>query len=372
MKRRKFIQRATLATVGSVAIANTVFSQGKEEDENKNKTVGYAILGLGSFAGYVAPRIAHSSKSRITALISSDSAKAKEWALKYNVPEKHIYTYDNLEAIRQNPMIDAVYIATPVGTHADFAIRALKAGKHVLTEKTMAATVTQAENMIRAAEAAGKKLMVAYRARFEPFNQAAIKFAKEETYGKVTSIAAHKGFSIGNNLGKNSWRLNKQLSGGGALVDIGIYSIQACRYIAGGEPIEVFAFKTNTDPRFTEVDESVTFTLTFQNGILATGSASWNYGLQNYYRVGTTKGYYYLDPATSNENLRMFVKQDTPSQLSELYLRNIDQIPAMFDHFSECILENKIPETGGNEGLADLRVIDAIYRSLSEGRPVKL
>jgi predicted dehydrogenase len=373
MKRRNFIQTAALATVGSVTMANTPRTDEVKTDRTNNeRMIGYAMLGLGSFASYVAPRIAKSSKSKIVALISGDLVKAKEWALRYNITEKNIYSYDNLEAISKNPMIDAVYIATPVGTHADFALRCFKAGKHVLTEKTMAATVGQAEQMIKAAEDFKRKLMVAYRARFEPFNQEAIKFAKEETYGKVTSIDAHKGFSIGNNLGKNSWRLSKKLAGGGALLDIGIYSIQACRYLAASKPVEVFAWKSNTDARFAEVDETVSFTIKFENGILATGSASWNYGLQNYYRVGTTKGYFYLDPATSNENLRLFVKQDSPSQLTELFLRNVDQIPVMFDHFSDCIIQDKTPIVDGFEGLEDLKVIEAIYKSIEERRPVTI
>lgn len=368
MKRRDFIQKASLATA---ATAIPVVSFGNESaQENKNERIGYAILGLGSFANYVAPKIGLGSRSKITAIISSDLAKAKTWAAKYGVSEQNIYTYDTLEKIRDNKEIDAVYIATPVGTHADFAIRCLKAGKHVLTEKTMAATVAQAEEMIKAAESANKKLMVSYRARFEPFNQAAIQFAKEETFGKVVSIDAHKGFAIGNNLGKNEWRLNKKLSGGGSLLDIGIYSIQACRYIAGTEPVEVFAFSVNNDSRFNNVEENISFTMKFPNGVLAVGSASWAYGLQNFYRVGTTKGYYYLDPATSNENLRLFIKQD--NQLSERFLRNVDQIPVMFDHFSECIQENKKPLTDGYEGLNDLKVIEAIYQSAALNKPVRI
>lgn len=169
--RRDFIQKATFTTVGSIALSTslkaeeTYFYQTQDE-----KKIGYAILGLRSFASYVAPRISRSAKSRITALISSNHSKAKEWALKYQVPEKNIYTYNNLDEISNNPLIDAVYIATPVGTHADFAIKYFKAGKHVLTEKTMAATVAQVSTMIAAAETAKRKLMVAYQARFEPFN----------------------------------------------------------------------------------------------------------------------------------------------------------------------------------------------------------
>jgi len=128
MKRRHFIQNAALASAGTLA-ANTMLAREQEKTENSNKTIGYAVLGLGSFASYVAPRIAHSEKSRITALISSDGAKAKEWAARYGVPESSIYTYDNLEAIQNNSWIDAVYVATPVGTHADFAHQVFKSGQ---------------------------------------------------------------------------------------------------------------------------------------------------------------------------------------------------------------------------------------------------
>jgi predicted dehydrogenase len=371
MKRRDFLQKTTVLTAASIAASSDLFASDISPSLGE-KPIGYAFVGLGSYANYIAPRLANCRKSKITALVSSDRAKAKEWATRYQVNEKNIYTNENLDAIISNKEVDAVYIATPVGTHAEFAVRALKAGKHVLTEKTMAASVAQAQQMIAAAESAGKKLMVGYRARFEPYNQAAIQFAREETYGKVTAISAHKGFFIGDSLGKDNWRTQRALAGGGALVDIGIYSIQACRYIAGVEPVEVMAFGEQTDERLNGLENNLSFMLKFPNGILASGSASWNYSLQNYYRVGCTKGFYQLDPATSNENLRMFIRQDNPSQLSERFFRNIDQIPAMFDHFSECILENKTPATDGYEGLKDLKVIEAIYQSMKENKPVRL
>jgi predicted dehydrogenase len=374
MNRRNLIKKLALSGGAAAALPSMAFGQKWRNESSEDDRVGYAVLGLGGFSSYVLPRLKSCEKSKVVALISSDLSKAGEWREKYKLAGVEVYTYDDFDKIAENKAIEAVYIATPVGTHSEYAIKSFEAGKHVLTEKTMAASVEQGQKMIDAARKTGKKLMVAYRARYEPYNQACIEFAKQETFGKVTTIAAHKGFAIGDNLGKYNWRIQKNLAGGGALVDIGIYSIQACRYVAGVEPSEVFAFAENTpgDPRFKEVEENLSFTLRFPNGILATGSASWNYSLQNYFRVGATKGYFELEPATSNANLRMYVKQENPTLIGERFFPSIDQIPVMFDHFSECILENKEPVTNGEEGLKDLKVIEAIYQSIRENRPVAI
>jgi predicted dehydrogenase len=372
MNRRSLLKKLAVTGTSVTALPSSVTAM--KAENSKDGRIGYAILGLGNFASYVVPRLKYCTKSKIAALISSDPLKAKQWAGQYQLGDIAIYHYDDFDKVRKNQSVDAVYIATPVGTHAHFAQLALSAGKHVLTEKTMAASVEQGQQMIDAARLANRKLMVAYRARFEPYNQACIDFVRDETFGKVTSITAHKGFAIGDQLGKNQWRISKTLAGGGALMDIGIYSIQACRYLAGMEPIEVFAFSTSTpnDQRFFEVEEDISFTLRFPNGILATGSASWSYSLQNYFRVGGSKGYFELEPATSNMNLRMQVKQENPTLIGERFYPAVDQIPAMFDHFSNCILENSEPKTAGTEGLKDLQVIDAIYQSIREKRPVTL
>ena len=370
LKRRDFIRKAS--AIGGLSLLSKI-SFGQSQTASPEK-VRYAVVGLGFFASYVIPRIQASSHSKVTALISSDNTKSLEWSKKYRIPEKNLYRYEDLSWIANNDDIDAVYIATPVGTHAQFALEALRAGKHVIVEKTMAGSVQEAEAMIAAAKTNNRKLMVAYRARYEPYNQQAIKFARDKTFGKVTSITAHKGFMIGDKLGKGNWRTNRKLASGGALVDIGIYSIQACRYIAGAEPVEVFAFQHSPvlDSRFAEVEESLSFMLKFPDGLLATGSASWNYNLQNYYRVGAEQGNYVLDPATSNQNLRLTVNTRQPRISSERFLRNIDQIDAQFGHFSDCILNDKAPLTPGEEGLKDLVVIEALYRSVSLGQPVSI
>jgi predicted dehydrogenase len=373
MNRRELIRKGGLLAASAAALPLSTFATSTPPPA-EGKT-GYAIVGLGGFAAYVVPRIRYCDKSKITALVTSEPDKAREWISKYKLENCSVYDYDSFSKLEKDKQVEAVYIATPVGTHAAFAKKAFEAGKHVLTEKTMAASVDQAQAMLDDSKRSGKKLMVAYRARYEPYNQACIDFVKSETYGKVVSIAAHKGFFIDNKLGKGNWRTQQSLAGGGALVDIGIYSIQACRYLAGCEPTEVFAFTNSTpgDSRFREVEENISFTLKFPNGILATGSASWGYSLQNYFRVGASKGFFQLEPATPNRGIRMQVKQEEPILMTgERTFSDVDQIPAMFDHFSECIQQNKEPKTNGEEGLKDLLVVEAIYRSARTGVAVRL
>lgn len=371
MITRRGVSKGILGSAGYTVLANAGLTVTATAARKKTR---YAFLGLGFFASYVAPRVQASPHSEIKALISSDPAKAKEWADRYSVSEEQIYDYSQIGQLADNDEIDAVYIATPVGTHARFAVAALNAGKHVLVEKTMAASVEEATQMIEAARRNNRKLMVAYRARFEPFNREAIRYATEQVLGKVSSISAHKGFFIGDRLGKNSWRTSRALAGGGALVDIGVYSVQACRYIAGAEPLEVSAFIHNTpgDDRFREVEENLSFMMRFSDGILATGSASWGYALQNHYTVGAQRGSYRLAPASSNENLRMFVNTMQPRETTEIFLRNIDQIDAEFAHFSSCITNDENPVVPAEEGVRDLQVIEALYRSAKENRPISL
>lgn len=374
-------RREFLRTTGGIA-ALTALASGNSMKAQTGPKAGWAIVGLGNYAQYAMQRFTASQQSRIAALVSGDPAKAAQISNRYGVNAARIYDYENFDSIKDNEEVSIVYIITPNGTHSDLAIRAMEAGKHVIVEKTMAATSAEAIRMIRTAKRLDKKLMVAYRARFEPYNQNIIRMAREEEFGKITSIVAHKGFAIGNALGKNNWRLDRSLIGGGSLIDIGVYSIQACRYIAGAEPVEVTATTSNTsgDARFKEVEESIAFTLRFPNGCLATGSASWNYSLQNYFRAVGTNGWVELDPATSNANLRMFASKDIvrsgqapqPSRIvEERHYANVDQLPIMFDHFSDCVLNNKQPLLPMEEGLRDLEVIEAIYESARTGRGIR-
>lgn len=377
--RRDFIKKSIASSlIAGFGLNSKTFAVAPKS----TKKLGWAIVGLGNYAQYAMQRFAPCQNSQISALVSSEPEKAAKFATQYNVKKTNLYNYENFEQIKENADIDAVYIITPNGLHTDFAIRTLEAGKHVIIEKTMASTSSDAVKIIETARRLKRKLMIAYRARFDVFNQNAIRMAQQQEFGKITTIVAHKGFFIGDNLGKNRWRINRKLSGGGALVDIGVYSIQACRYLAGENPIEVNAIIHNSpnDERFREVEESISFSMKFPSGVLASGTAGWNYSLQNYYRAVGTKGWFELNPATSNGNIRMFASKDIvrdgtlqPNRIvEERFFPNVDQLPLMFDHFSNCILEDKEPMIGGIEGLRDIEVMEALYKSAETGKTVSV
>jgi predicted dehydrogenase len=233
----------------------------------------------------------------------------------------------------------------------------------------MANTPEDCHRMIDAAREAQRKLMVAYRCRYEPVNQAMIKMARDQELGPIKVIVADHGFNIGD---PAQWRLNKTLAGGGSLMDIGIYSLQATRYITGEEPVEVtaMAYSTPGDVRFKEVEETINFQLRFPSGVLANCTSSYGYSGQNRYRVIATKGWFELEPATSYTGLRMRVRRG--NGLEERDVPQRDHFASEMDHMSECVMADKPPLTPGEEGWRDLRVMMAIYEAAKTGRTIRI
>src|SRR5438477_5094067 len=237
--------------------------------EPPGKKLGWAIVGLGSLSIHqILPAFAQCEKSKVVALVSGHPDKAAKLALRYGVNQKNIYNYQNYDSIKDNPEVDIIYIVLPNGMHCEYTVRGLQAGKHVLTEKPMAGTPAECQTMIDAARKASRKLMVAYRCRYEPYNREAIRIARSHELGSTKVILADHGFNIGD---PTQWRLKKDLAGGGSLMDIGIYSLQAARYLSGEEPTEVNAvmYDTPGDPRFKEVEETINFEVRFPSGRLA-------------------------------------------------------------------------------------------------------
>lgn len=269
--RRGFLvkvgQGLAAANVAGTFIHNTAAQQFVPDPPGKK--LGWAIVGLGSLSiNEILPGFAKCEKSKVVALVSGHPDKANKLALRYGVSQECIYNYQNYDSIKDNPEVDVIYIVLPNGLHAEYAVRGLQAGKHVLTEKPMANTPAQCQQMIDAARKADRRLMVAYRCRYEPYNREAIRIARSGELGPIKVILADAGFNIGD---PTQWRLNKELAGGGSLMDIGIYALQAARYLSGEEPIEVNAtmFTTPNDPRFKEVEETINFQLRFPSGVLA-------------------------------------------------------------------------------------------------------
>jgi predicted dehydrogenase len=329
--------------------------------ESPEQKTGYAVIGLGRIAGHFLPGARASANSQITGLVSGHRDKADKIAAQYNVPSSSIYSYDNFDAIADNKSIHAVYVALPNSMHAEYTIRAAKAGKHVLCEKPMACSVAECESMIAACKKANVKLMIAYRCHFEPTNLSAIQIIRDGSIGQVQTIESTYGF----NIRAGEWRLSKAMAGGGPLFDVGIYALNACRYLTGEEPSDISAYSSviDRDGRFNEVEENVSWTMKFPSGIVASCATTYGGNMSGFYRVHGAKGYVEADPAFNYDGLHLRAQYGDTHTDEPTALRDPYQFAAQADHFSQCIQHNQEPKTPGEEGLRDLTYITKIYRS---------
>jgi predicted dehydrogenase len=308
------------------------------------------------------------------ALVSGDAAKAATVASQYGIDSKNIYDYTTYDRMADNKAIDAVYIILPNGMHHEFTIRAARAGKHVLCEKPMANSARECEEMIDACRKANRKLMVAYRIQYEPHNRTLMKWIRDKQYGKVKLLELFNGQHIGD---PAQWRLNKKLAGGGSLPDVGIYCLNTCRFLLGEEPDAVFGniYSTPGDARFKEVEESVAFQLHFPSGIMANCMTSYGVHMSRRYRAFTDKGTWLgMDPAYGYSGIKMELSQakEKLEWRAQPSMMEKNQFALEMDHFSQCITENTLPYTPGEEGLQDMKIIEAIYRSAREGKLITL
>jgi glucose-fructose oxidoreductase len=365
--RRAFVQAA-----GAAGIAATLFRTphvlGQEANAGE-KRLGFCFVGIGNLCmNQLLPEIHHCKYAKPVALVSGHPDKARQQAQKHGIPSKNIYNYENYDSIKDNPEIDVVYIVLPNSMHAEYAIRAAKAGKHVLCEKPMANSSEDCRKMIAACKEAGKLLQIGYRLHFEPNNLALIQAIKSGESGKLKLIENGAGFSIGD---PTQWRLKKAMAGGGCLMDIGIYALNAARYMSGEEPVEVHAmtYATKDDPRFKEVEEHCSFQLRFPSGVLASCASSYSTGL-NRYTAHCTKGWAELDPALSYHGNKFALNRGHGVERPEI--PDIFQFAAEMDALCESILKNEPSHAPGEEGLNDLIAIEAIYKAAESGQAVKI
>ena len=372
MADRKATRREFLKIAGSTAAAATLISPLRAQEveaEGNGKPFGYAVVGIGGLTtNSILPAFASAKQAKIVGLVSGDLNKARQTGAKYGVPESGLYTYDTFDRIADNPEIDAIYIVLPNNMHAEYAIRGFKAGKHVLVEKPMANSTQECEAMIAAGKEANKLLSVGYRLRYEPYNQEMIRMAREQELGKSRAIVAEAGFNIGN---PDQWRLSKSAAGGGSMMDIGIYALNAARYLSGEEPTEVVALESTdrNDPRFKEVEDTVTFQMKFPSGVLASCVSSYSAPF-NRYRVHAEHGSFELEPALSYSGIKMRVFAGGKVEPREF--PNVNHFAAMMDDLASCAATGKTPRTDGKDGLNDVRIIEAIYESIETGKSVKL
>ncbi|MBW8882304.1 MAG: Gfo/Idh/MocA family oxidoreductase, partial [Asticcacaulis sp.] len=285
------------------------------------------------------------------------------------------YDYSNFDKIANDPEIDVVYIALPVALHAEFTIRALKAGKHVLCEKPMASTVAECEAMIAAAKAANRQLGIAYRVHFEPNNVDAVKRLKAGEIGTLRHVSGDAGFPANPAWPPHKWRLQKALAGGGSMYDIGIYALNACLWAAGEDPVSASAVYSTPkdDPRFAEVEGGVEWRLRFPSGISAQGSSSYCYYFTSRHQMYGAEGNLLLSPAMDYSNIQMTMQHNDSGPQTLRAGNPASQFVNQLDAFSQAALANTPHLTTGDMGMRDIRLIQAIYRSAdADGEVVKL
>lgn len=362
LTRRDFA-RTLGAGAALSSVAPLVRAQNEPPPAAPGKKIGYCIVGLGRISlGHFMPACKQSQNSQVVALVSGHRDKAEKTAAEYNVPLKNIYSYANYDEIAENHDIDAVYIALPNNMHAEYTIRAANAGKHVLCEKPMATSVKDSQNMIAACKAANKKLMIAYRCQYEPTNLHAIQLIRDGKIGTIQAIESANGFSEH----PGEWRLKKAMAGGGPLMDVGIYSLNACRYLTGEEPasLEGYCSVVDKDTRFREVEENCSWIMKFPSGIIASCNTTYGANMPGFFKIHGSKGTLQMEPAFAYEGQHLTAKIDGEPPIDD---QCTEKDPYQFvleaDHLADCIIRNEEPKTNGEEGLRDMEYMAQIYRS---------
>ncbi len=358
LDRRKFLKKAATgaATIGlTSSVLTNCFSQ-----KNKDK-IGVALVGLGYYStDLLAPALQLTEHCYLAGIVTGSPEKAKKWQSQHNIPDKNVYNYDNFESIADNDEIDVVYIVLPPFMHKEYVIKAANAGKHVWCEKPMAMTAAECEAMIKACKDNKRQLTIGYRMQHEPNTQEIIRFGKEKTYGKVQLISAAAGFSNGWEKWTDHWKL-EQDKGGGAMYDMGVYCLNAARYVTGEEPIAVFAQEFNDDPvKYQKADMTTNFQLEFPSGAVANCATSLGMNV-NYLNVTAANGFYNLSPFQAYRG----IKGVTSDGVLDKVIPN--QQTKQMDDNALAILHDTEVLVPGEEGLKDIRVVEAIQKSAREG-----
>jgi glucose-fructose oxidoreductase len=331
----------------------------------KHGTIRYGVVGLGHIAQVaVIPAFAHARRnSQLAAIVSGDRTKRREVARRYRID--HTFTYDEFDECLR--IVDAVYIALPNSMHAEYAIRAARAGVHVLCEKPMAVTVEECRQMISACRKAKVRLMIAYRLHFEGLNLAAIDIARSGQLGVLKFFNSTFSMTV-----RRGDIRTKRALGGGTLYDIGVYCINAARNLFRAEPTHVSAVSVNSGlASFSEIDETTAATLRFANDRVATFITSFNAADVSSYRIVGTKGHLHVDPAYEYAEALEYALTIDGKTTRKKFGKH-DQFAPELLYFSDCILTGREPEPSGEEGMQDVRIVEALYASAKSGKPIAI
>jgi glucose-fructose oxidoreductase len=358
MRRRRFNKTLAKGIGGATLISAMPLSCAMGSQQKKK--LGIALVGLGSYSTYqLAPALQQTQHCYLAGVVTGTPAKEGIWAKKYNIPQKNIYNYQNFDTIANNADIDVVYVVLPNSMHAEFSIRAARAGKHVICEKPMAINVAECDEIIKACKEAGVKLGMGYRLHSEPYTQQIKTFVKESTFGKPLFVSAEAAYiSRGN---PDQWRLDINRSGGGALMNMGVYSIQSAIYGCGMNPVSVTAQQFSTRPEyFKETDETITAQFEFPNGTVGQIMTSHNASANRLY-VSCSSGWMELQPANSYGPLK------GSSSKGPISFPHESQQKLQMDDFSIHILEGSPNLAPGEMGKRDMIIVEAIYASIASG-----
>ena len=377
--RRKFLKGVSVA-LGTTALGLPLLSLNscqsgnsgsmeQAEQANQNSTpkkkMGIALVGLGSYSTHqLAPALQETENCYLAGIVTGTPSKAAEWKAKYNIPEKNIYNYENFDQIKENQDIDIVYVVLPNGMHAEYTIRAANAGKHVICEKPMATSVEDCKRMIDACNQNNVGLSIGYRLHWEPHNLRVMELGQKQVFGPVRKIETANSFVIGN---PDVWRLDKELAGGGPLMDMGIYCVQGAVYTMGEPPVAITAqYGKVTKPEFfDEVEETISWQMHFKNGAVADCRSSYNESASRL-RGEAENGWWRLEPAYGYSGI------DGETSEGDMDYPQVNQQALQMDGQAQSFMLNRETRVPGEMGLRDVKILMAIYEAASTGNKVQL
>ena len=358
LSRRRFIQAgaAAFATATLPSMAANLVLPGKK------RKLGVALVGLGNYSSnLLAPALQLTQHCYLAGIVTGSPEKIPVWQKKYAIPESNVYNYENMHTIADNDDIDVVYIVLPNSMHKEYSLIAADAGKHVWCEKPMALNAAECRAIIDGCRKNKVKLSIGYRMQHEPNTRVIMQMAKDKPYGEIKNIVAGAGFL--DRRETYHWRQDKSM-GGGAMYDIGIYALNAARYVSAQEPVAVTAHSESRRKQYKDVDETMHFTLEFPGGLTAECQGSFAQNLLDL-DVECEKGWYRMSPFWTYTGV-----QGSTSDGRKLNLSIDNEQARQMDDDALAILSGKPVMAPGEEGLRDMTVIDAIYKSASEKKRV--
>ncbi|MDX1628569.1 MAG: Gfo/Idh/MocA family oxidoreductase [Fulvivirga sp.] len=362
--RRHFLVKTATSVAGLSLISPSAIVSACSPGASERK-LGIALVGLGYYStDLLAPALQMTQYCELKGIVTGSPEKIPKWQRKYNIQDEHVYNYGNMHEIAGDDAIDVVYIVLPTGLHSEYAIKAANAGKHVWCEKPMARTVEECRAIIDACNKNKVKLSIGYRMQHEPNTQLIMKWAKTQPYGSIEKVTAAAGYYDGRT---EHWKLEKEM-GGGALYDMGVYPINAMRYSTAKEPLRVLEARheTNRPELFDEVDETTYFTLEFPDKIIAHGETSFGKSM-NRLHIDCQDGWYELSPFQSYSGIR---GRTSDGKLLNKSIAN--QQARQMDDDALAIIHDEPVMVPGEEGLRDIRIVQAIYESAGKKQVIEI